>query len=78
MSMSTQLVRGTLALPMLLLFALLGVLASQSARQHPLPVAQASVTAPVCTAPPRPLLMLAQAPADLGPMAARQGQGCRA
>jgi hypothetical protein len=79
MSLSTQLARGTLALPMLSLFALLAVAAGQSNGALPADMAQVEMTAPsVCSLPPKPVLVLAQAPADLGQLAIRSGHGCRA
>ena len=101
MSLSTQLTRGTLALPMLALFGALSLVAGQATEAQAAPetvrVVQATATttrieltqstdkllivrvgdAGNCGIHARPQLMLAQAPADLGPIAQRQG-GCRA
>jgi hypothetical protein len=77
-SLSTQLLRGALALPLLLLFALLGLTANGassalSARAEP--AATPQLVCRIELARPR-TLMLAQAPADLeGP--ARWRQNCR-
>jgi hypothetical protein len=79
MNLSTQLHRGTLALPMLLLFAILALLANEEVddtHQAPAPHAVAlahSVDANACNLP-RAGLLLAQAPADLP----RSGTSCRA
>ena len=101
MSLSTQLTRGTLALPMLALFGMLALAAGQAADAEAHaptlpPVAQPSATvsrielaqsrelqlvlreAGRCGAHARPQLLLAQAPADLGPIAQRQAGACRA
>lgn len=101
MSLSTQLTRGAFALPMLLGFAALGLLASQRADAErvatPIEVveqaAHAAAAADVariarvvaeerlarlCGAGRTRVLVLAQAPADLGNLAVRWGQACRA
>lgn len=78
MSLSTQLVRGTMALPMLTLFALLGVAAVQVSHTDALPAEPVAGVAHICTLPAHPLLLLSQAPADLGPIALRAGHPCRA
>ena len=88
MSLSTQLTRGTLALPMLALFGVLALVAGETVNAESLaPKAHASAQATVastageaasCGTHARPQLLLAQAPADLGPLAQRQGAGCRA
>ena len=88
MSLSTQLTRGTLALPMLALFGVLALVSGEAVDAKALapkarPAQQASVAtstveAGACGFHARPQLMLAQAPADLGPIAQRQGAGCRA
>jgi len=111
MSLTTQLTRGTLALPMLALFAALALAAgpapeaqANAPKLHHGAHATATATATAttiakrielrksadtllivrvgeagnCDAPARPQLLLAQAPADLGPLAQRQGAGCRA
>ena len=93
MSLSTQLTRGTLALPMLALFAALALAAApdpeaQAYAPKIQKIAQATATdtlllvrsgdAGNCGAHARPQLLLAQAPGDLGPLAQRQGAGCRA
>jgi hypothetical protein len=80
MSLATQLRRGVLALPLLLLFAFLALVASQAPTQAlagTLPVAVP--TMPVCKLEPvrAHALWLAQAPADLeAPI--RWRQACRA
>lgn len=78
MSFSTQLTRGTLALPLLALFGALALFGNQPADAQALPSAAAmeisSLDDAGCHALPRPVLMLAQAPADLGPIARRQRQ----
>lgn len=102
MSLSTQLTRGALALPMLLGFAALGLLASQrvdaertmapvevveqlSRHDHTIEVARIAQTVAIerlsrlCgTAGPGRVLVLAQAPADLGNLAVRWSHACRA
>jgi hypothetical protein len=86
MSLSTQLHRGTLALPMLLLFAVLALVANEQVDAHPTLDAKpglalahgldatASVATSACA---RPGLLLGHAPADLAPLAQRNGS-CRA
>lgn len=76
MTLSTQLARGTLALPMLALFAALALFANQPAEAEPYLDTHAAAMAEAqaanaCAALPRPTLLLAQAPADLGPIAQR-------
>jgi hypothetical protein len=83
MSLSTQLTRGTLALPMLALFGVLALVAGRSAEAQTLAAPKLALElhaepAGNCGARARPALLLAQAPADLGPIAARQGPSCRA
>ena len=88
MSLSTQLTRGTLALPMLALFGVLALVSGEAVsaralapKAHPAvqsDVATGTVEAAACGTHARPQLLLAQAPADLGPIAQRQGGGCRA
>ena len=114
MSLSTQLTRGTLALPMLALFGALALAANRPAdAQDLLPPAKAAAVAAVavaqampkaeaaltriivvdparrllivrdgegvaCHALPRKAMLLAQAPGDLGPIAQRLGEDCRA
>lgn len=83
MSLSTQLARGTLALPMLALFAALALAANQASDAQayvPQPIVVAAHIAEpgFCPLGSRPLLVLAQAPADLGPIAHRQAGACRA
>jgi hypothetical protein len=86
MSLSTQLTRGTLALPMLALFAVLALVSGEAVSARALapeagPAVQAQAgtgETTACGAQLRPQLLLAQAPADLGPLAQRQGAGCRA
>ena len=78
MSLSMQMTRGALALSLLLLLALLAAVSKQPAHDRiaALPVA-ATVT--VCELPqPRASnWLLAQTPADLGPLA-RRWESCRA
>ncbi len=80
MSLSTQLARGTLALPLLAVFGLLALSSQLQASIEPVALAQPEVSARLCmTGTPREhALLLAQAPADLGPMARRWRQACRA
>lgn len=92
MTLSTQLARGTLALPMLVLFAALALVANRTAEAEPYADARAELAqaqaATICAALPRPPLVLSQAPADLGPIAHRHSRtlavrmaarpGCRA
>jgi hypothetical protein len=104
MSLSTQLTRGTLALPMLALFGALALVAGQSVEAQDyapqelgVPAAEADsqprelaiaegrrlvlearIADATCSAPARPPMLLANAPGDLGPIAQRQGAGCRA
>jgi hypothetical protein len=84
MSLSTQLHRGTLALPMLLLFAALALVANEDVGAKPQSeatpavfahaTATASIEASACT---HAGLMLGNAPADLAPLAQHAG-ACRA
>jgi len=81
MSLSTQLTRGTLALPMLALFGVLALVANRAAEAETLapPTLKLEATADApCCPHSRPQLLLAQAPADLGLFAQRQGPSCRA
>jgi hypothetical protein len=84
MSLSTQLTRGTLALPMLALFGVLALVAGRSAEAETLPVAPTlsveahADNAATCCPSTRPQMLLAQAPGDLGPIAQRQNASCRA
>ena len=79
MSLSTQLARGTLALPLLLLFALLGVDAARGSPAEPAPVASAKLLPQFCSGQTtRQVLVLAQAPGDLGQLAVRWSSPCRA
>jgi hypothetical protein len=85
MSLSTQLHRGTLALPMLLLFAALALVANEEVPASELPEVPAPVSAdalatamaasPACNQQ-RPGLLLGHAPADLVALAPRGA--CRA
>lgn len=79
MSLSTQLSRGMLALPMLFLFALLGVVAVQKAEADAVQVVRVEVISRICSAPVArsQTLVLAQAPGDLGRLAIRWNQPCR-
>ena len=85
MSLSTQLNRGKLALPLLLVFVVLGVIAGPSAKADAARVVAKVVVAKVdllvadacpCAVRPRALL-LAQAPADLGNLVLRWSPACR-
>ena len=86
MSLSTQLTRGTLALPMLALFGVLALVSGEAVNAKALapkarPAVEASVasgTGESCGTRARPQLLLAQAPADLGLISPRQGADCRA
>lgn len=83
MSLSTQLRRGTLALPLMLLFGLLGFVEAPQAETA---LAVASASAPsellqaVCPsgAGKARVLVLAQAPGDLGTLVVRLRTPCRA
>ena len=82
MSLSTQLRRGTLALPLMLLFGLLGFVEAPRAETA---LAMASASAPsrllqaVCPVPGKArVLVLAQAPGDLGTFMVRLRAPCRA
>ena len=80
MSMSTQLTRGAIALPMLLMFALLGFGAGEPVQADPIAVARTGLLESVCSqvsVKPR-VLVLAQAPADLGTLVIRWKAPCRA
>lgn len=80
MSLSTQLARGTLAVPMLILFAALGVIAGRDVEADLVHVAKAELLSQVCAAPAQRsrVLVLAQAPADLGALLIRRSAACRA
>ena len=88
MSLTTQLHRGTLALPMLLLFAVLALVANEEISIPDAPLRPAPVHAAVgmarALAPnalcalPRPGLLLGHAPGDLASLAARTELDCRA
>ena len=80
MSLSTQIHRGTLALPMLLLFAALALVANEEISTPELPLVPAAVHATVLSPAsaanlacslPRPGLLLGHAPADLSTLAPR-------
>ena len=89
MSLTTQLTRGTLALPMLVLFGVLALVSGEPAdASRPEAQARGETIAAGrrlvfearnaeagCSAQLRPAMLLA--PADLGPIAQRQG-ACRA
>jgi hypothetical protein len=80
MSMSTQLTRGAVALPMLLMFVLLGFAAGEPIQADPIAVARTGLIDSLCTEvtiKPR-VLVLAQAPADLGALVIRWKAPCRA
>jgi len=86
MSLSTQLHRGTLALPMLLLFAALALVANEEISTPELPVAPsriealapatATATASLACNLPRPGLLLGHAPGDLAALSPRAA-ACR-
>jgi hypothetical protein len=95
MSLATQLARGTLALPMLLGFAALGLLANERVDADPIDQAAELVEqlqplehdgnlgqqlAKLCGARSgrTHVLVLAQAPGDLGTLAVRFNTPCRA
>jgi hypothetical protein len=86
MSLSTQLARGTLALPMLVLFGLLALVAFRGNEVRgyvpppPAVIVLRAVEAGACASLPRAPMLLAQAPADLGPLAQRTSLAlsCRA
>jgi hypothetical protein len=87
MTLSTQLTRGTLALPMLALFGALALATGPAAEAQgyaaPESVVVRDIEAGACAVIPRPALVLSLAPADLGPMAQRPlrivlAAGCRA
>jgi hypothetical protein len=86
MSLSTQIHRGTLALPMLLLFALLALVANEELPAPELPAAPTPVhevsmvpaaTASIACSLPRPGLLLGHAPGDLAALSPR-ATACRA
>ena len=83
MSLSTQMTRGTLALPLLLLFGLLGFVEAPSAGaavQTAVASAPAELLQAVCQAQggKARVVVLAQAPADLGTLVVRLQAPCRA
>lgn len=79
MSLSTQLTRGAVALPMLLMFALLGFSGGEPAQADPLALARAELVEGLCESAARPrVLVLAEAPADLGKLVIRWKAPCRA
>ena len=80
MSLSTQLARGTLAAPMLVLFAALALAAGRNDPAVASTVARASSPAQICNlhGSRTRTLVLAQAPGDLGSLAIRWSQRCRA
>ena len=81
MSLSTQLRRGTLALPMLMLFGLLGFVEAPKAQPaFVAAAAQAELLHAVCPTDGGKgrVLVLAQAPADLGHLVVRLHANCRA
>ena len=78
MSLSTQLSRGTLALPLLLLFAALAIASNEEVASAPMLDAPASAMATslepaLACSLPRPGLRLAHAPGDLLPLRAECG-----
>jgi hypothetical protein len=78
MSLATQLRRGVLALPLLLMFAILAVAAARVPSSPLVRVEPATLPAQVCLAEPAhaPALWLAQTPADLD-SPGRWRQSCR-
>ena len=82
MSLSTQLTRGTLALPLVLMFVLLGFVEAPRAEQA-MAVASAAAPAELMQAVCRMdsgrsrVLVLAQAPGDLGNLVVRVRTPCR-
>lgn len=80
MSLSTQLARGTLALPLLAVFGLLALSPQLQTSIEPIALARPEASTRLCLigTPREHALLLAQAPADLGPMAKRWRQACRA
>lgn len=80
MSMTTQLTRGAFALPMLLMFLVLGFAAGEPLAADPIDLARTQLMDNLCTEvtiKPR-VLVLAQAPADLGALVIRWKAPCRA
>ena len=81
MTLSTQLRRGTLALPMLLMFGLLGFVEAPKAQPALMAnAAQVELLHAVCPTDGGKgrVLVLAQAPADLGNLVIRLRTPCRA
>lgn len=78
-SLSTPLARGTLALPMLLMFAALGASALRSQPvMPPVQVVKAELMTRLCEGvSSAPELALAHAPADLGQLVVRWRRPCR-
>ena len=76
MSFSTQLTRGTLALPMLALFAVLGLFGNEPADAQTIPapieISVQALDRAGCDALPMQAILPSQAPADLGPIAHRR------
>lgn len=79
MALSTQLIRGALALPLLLMFAWLGAHAEPPVHRRPLIAATDAALHQLCRVhgPRSHVLVLAQAPADLGTLALRWRAPCR-
>ena len=84
-SMSTQLLRGTIAFPMLLMFAGFGVVAARGVQAEcdshaAVDAAKVQIMARLCEAreSSRQTLVLAHAPADLGNLVLRFNPPCRA
>lgn len=84
MNLSTQLNRGALALPMLAMFVLLGFVAGEpvqaEARAHVAHIAQQRLLDGLCEIDggKSRILVLSQAPADLGQLVVRWKAPCRA
>jgi hypothetical protein len=79
MSLSTQLTRGALALPLLAMFALLGATAGQAVEAEVEQVAKVELIHQLCAVRGSQgnVLVLAQAPGDLGRLAIRWNPTCR-
>lgn len=84
MNLSTQLNRGALALPMLAMFVLLGFVAGEPVQANPearvARIAQERMINGLCEidAGKTRILVLSQAPADLGQLVIRWKAPCRA
>ena len=80
MLLSTQLTRAALSLPLLLAFAMLALLAESPEQAGPGLSAPIALAQQICRMPGQRanVLVLAQAPADLGTLAIRWQVPCRA